>query len=378
MPTLPDLSNPERIQAAVLELVQTGQFAGAIPLLQLLIQQLQPQGGISGLSEFLTEVASAPEQEHQWVDDPWLRFSLLLVACYRETGQLPQALETLTDTVRRAPASPSLACRLASLYWEIEDLPQALHWYGQALQINPAYLPAYEALARLANRDGLPAEALRVLETGLAIELTPAMLEELLVAHARTSPEGFRRAFIALCMQTLSPESFPFVMAIADALYQQQDWYACSYLAHHLTTVFPEHLPALDLYLLASLQQGDCAPPLTLLFARLRENPEQGGLWYRLGCALSRWQMPLSARQALLAAQELLAPNDGLLLAVTAQLAQLPEQVSRAQTVRELLRRELVDPAFRQALALQPEVALQSLGLQPDPEWEGLLAKMRF
>ena len=105
----------------------------------------------------------------------------------RQTGDLPTALRTVQPLLKITPRKASVAAIIGTLYFESKFWPQAAHWFGIAVRLNPdserASLGLFHALWESDKRREALSEMARFRATHHAPEydtLHREMTEELL------------------------------------------------------------------------------------------------------------------------------------------------------------------------------------------------------
>ncbi|MCC7167940.1 MAG: tetratricopeptide repeat protein, partial [Rhodospirillales bacterium] len=84
-------------------------------------------------------------------------------------GRLDQALYHFAQAAVYAP-SASAAHNVATALQKLERIAEAEHWYRQAIEIDPAYAPAYDNLGTLLQLDGRLDESAQLHEKAIALD----------------------------------------------------------------------------------------------------------------------------------------------------------------------------------------------------------------
>lgn len=374
--------NPEeRYQAALLQLHDQPDIA--LSSLEALLQEDLPAATghfALGLQGFLQRITQAP---HPWAPEStegtsealsWqqplrTRIELTLAEIYWQQGQPEAAFAHLRSALARQ-ASPELYRLAARWQLEKQDYAGAISNLGQALQLSPGYLEAYEDLALLANLTGSPELAYRVISLAMPLGLTPRLFEELLLACGHQEFVPMRSLFLELCVQNVRSETRPLLVPLLRQLYSEADYHHAEYLGWHLLQVFPQEREIRNLYVLAALQQGHYAPALQGLLQAPEAYFRQAEHWFKLGVAYAHWQMFAFAQHAF---ERALALKPELAAEIAAQ--QLPAPVP-SQKVTEVLKRLELDPAFGEALQQDPQACLASYSISWDADLAQVLTNL--
>ena len=84
---------------------------------------------------------------------------LMLSELYSEEGKKDQALSTLLDLRKKAPAYAQLEFVLGSLYLELKKFPESEEALKRAIQIQADFLPAYASLQKNYTETNRPKDA---------------------------------------------------------------------------------------------------------------------------------------------------------------------------------------------------------------------------
>ncbi|MGV3524544.1 MAG: hypothetical protein ACO1RX_09975 [Candidatus Sericytochromatia bacterium] len=366
-PETPELAAIEASLLAALNDWAAGELTRAEAALLALLPQLppaEPGPFWPVLTDFLREVAQQPAHDLSWSLAPALQARVALAAIWQAQGRVEEGLQLLQQV---AEAHPSAS--LFHLYgrWQFEAgaYPIAALAWLQALIEDPSYLPASTDLATLANLNGDSELAVRLIQQALVFGQTPALFQELLLACAREPHLPMRTLFIELCVQHVTPTSQTLLVMLLQRLYDEGDYHHASYLGFHLLQVFPHDPSVRNHYVLAAVQQGQYAPALQALLEAPEALFRQGSHWFKLGAVCERWDMPLFADFAYRHAHTL---DASLLNETTPRLARLQLDLSLDSRLAQILRLLTVAESFRAHLHQDPGGALQSWGLDPDPE----------
>lgn len=340
-----------------------GELAQATTCLEAFVAQtpLPRLGGFyPDLSLFLQQ-GLHNRQTLSWEQSPGLLARIQLARLYWLQQQHSAALQQLNRLLQDAPAA-ALFHLLGRWHFELQAHEAAAVAWLEALRINPAYLPAYEDLATLANLNHDSDLAYQLIQQALPHGLSPRLLEELLLACSREAYIPMRTLFIELCVQQVRPETLPLLLSLLQSLYEQQDWHHAAYLGFHLNQAFPDEPHALRLYVLAALQQQQYAPALQALYRVPARFFDQGTHWFQLAVVYSQWQMPHFARYALKTAARLEPALEPL---VYERQQALPK--AGQDLLAEILRQLMVSPAFKAALQQAPARTLKEWDIQSRP-----------
>ncbi|PKL76275.1 MAG: hypothetical protein CVV27_11090 [Candidatus Melainabacteria bacterium HGW-Melainabacteria-1] len=343
-----------------------GDFAKAeAALTELLAMPLAPTFGrfLPDLDSFLGQVSLSIRQERREVPDWNLDWhgmaSFALSQLSWEQQRHDEAIERLRRSLQKRPSAEGYHL-LGRWLIEINERNDAIAALSQALQQDPAWLPAYEDLAMLANLNGDSDLAFGYIQQAMSIELTPRLFDELLLACSREDYVPMRSLFLELCARQIRTETKPVLIPLLRRLYEGGDVHSAGYLGFHLLQAFPTDREVLNLYVLSALRQQQYVPALRALLQAPDVFFRQGEHWFKLGVAYELWNMPAFARHALSRAAAL-APE--LEAEVTPRLADLPAEQALEQIVSQILRQMMLSPAFARALHEDPEAMLAEWGL---------------
>lgn len=320
------------------------------------------------LGSYLAQLALGHPQD--WILDVRSAAVLMLTRLWWEQAKHQAALSLLQARLTVAPWAEGYH-QLARWRLQLNLNEEAVSALGQALQQDPAYLPAYEDLAWLANLEDDSQLAYRIVQQAMEYELTPRLFEELLIASSRSDYIPMRSLFLELCVRHVSAETRPLLIPLLRQLYAEGDFHHTAYLGAHLLQVFPSEREVLNLYVLAMLRQEQYVPALQALLQAPEAFFRQAEHWFKLGVAYSLWQMPDFARFALTKARSLSAE---LSTEADQRLAGLPEAGQLESLVKQVLKQMLLQPDFVTALRESPEAALARWGLKADPDLLDALA----
>lgn len=343
----------------------------AIACLETFIAQtpLPQLGGFyQELGDFLQQSLQQRQAMH-WEQSPALLARIQLAQLYWSQAEAAAAIQQLRLLLQTYP-SAALFQLLGRWQFEQQSHEEAAVSWLEALRINPAYLPAYEDLATLANLNGDSDLAYQLIQQALPHGLSPRLLEELLLACSQEDYIPMRTLFIELCVQQLRNETLPLLLQLLQSLYDQADWHHASYLGFHINQMYPDERQALALYVLAALQQKQYAPALQALYRVPPAFFDEGQHWFQLAVVYSRWNMPAFARFALKSAVRL-SPD---LKAQAQEGLQTLPRPDAAHLLSEITRQMLVSPAFRDALQRAPARTLKEWDIVPRP---ALLASLK-
>jgi len=370
------MTTPEQLYQQAQSEIQAQNLPAAAALLEHLLAQdlpAAPAGRFyTNLASWLQQVAQdarpsalKPPAElvaaQSWYQDLGLLARLQLAHVYWALAKTEAALSCLLELLATHP-SAELYHLQGRWYFELGAHSEAAVAWHQALQQNRAYLPAYEDLATLANLNGDADLAYALIQQALSYQLTPRLLEELLLACSQTEYVPMRTLFLELCVQHIRLETQALLSVLLQKLFLEQDWHHASYLGFHLNQVFPEHEAILEIYVLSALHQGQFVPALQALWRAGPDLFSRGAQWFRLGVTYEQWHMPHFARHALTQAA-VLEPE--LKAAVRQRLKSLPVEVAEAELLAEVLRQVLVSEAFKSDLQADPAQTLSDWGISP-------------
>lgn len=132
-------------------------FATASPrqeeLQKLAFQALQSNNRDAATAALLGIAETEPLSELKAVS------MLMLSELYSEEGKKDQALSTLLDLRKKAPAYAQLEFVLGSLYLELKKFPESEEALKRAIQIKADFLPAYTSLQKNYTETNRPKEA---------------------------------------------------------------------------------------------------------------------------------------------------------------------------------------------------------------------------
>lgn len=313
------------------------------------------------LGSYLAQLALG--RDNDWVLDVKSAATLLLSRLWWEQERRDAALDLLGSRLQGAPWAEGYH-QLARWRLELGFGEEAVSALGQALQQDPAYLPAYEDLAWFANREGDSDLAYKIVQQGMAYELSPRLFEELLIASSRADYIPMRSLFLELCVRRVTPETRPLLMPLLHKLYAEGDYHHAAYLGSHLLQAFPAEREVLSVYVLSALQQQQYVPALQALLQAPDAFFRQGEHWYKLGIAYGLWQMPDFARHALNKARSL---TPGLEKEILPRLNSLPPDLKPLERlndlIKQILKQMLLQPEFSLSLRREPEKTLLRWGL---------------
>lgn len=372
MPESPDVF---ALYRSALDALGQGQLAEARSRLQDVLEQPAPPVAgrfLPDLTSYLSQITRPRGAEVSWNLDPHAAARWLLCQISWELGETEAALTSLQQQLDGNPTAIGYHL-FARWLLELARPDAAAAALGQALQQDPAYLPAYEDLATLANANGASDLAFRVIQQALSLELSPRLFQELLLACSREDYVPMRSLFLELCVRYITAETRLLLQPLLQRLYEEGDFHHAAFLGFHLHAAFPLERQILSLYVLASLKLGQFVPALQALLQAGDSHFRQGEHWFKLGVAYSLWRMPDFARHALLRAQALtpaLAPESA------SWLQQLPAPAQLDSLLGQILRQIMVEPAFATALQEQPEATLSAWGLPLSPELLAAVARI--
>jgi tetratricopeptide (TPR) repeat protein len=153
---------------------------------------LQPDAAVwSGLGELYEQQQRIPEAAHAWQEavrqtaNPALkaRSLLRLARLYVETGHGEAALQALDEGVSIAPPQMvqpgsgrnfrfNVAQARAAAWWSLHDLPRAISFQEEAVQLDPNAADAWAHLAKLYGRQGRVEDERRAAEHATALAST--------------------------------------------------------------------------------------------------------------------------------------------------------------------------------------------------------------
>lgn len=132
-------------------------FATASPrqeeLQKLAFQALQSNNRDAATAALLGIAETEPLSELKAVS------MLMLSELYSEEGKKDQALSTLLDLRKKAPAYAQLEFVLGSLYLELKKFPESEEALKRAIQIQADFLPAYASLQKNYTETNRPKDA---------------------------------------------------------------------------------------------------------------------------------------------------------------------------------------------------------------------------
>ncbi|PIQ29113.1 hypothetical protein COW36_18025 [bacterium (Candidatus Blackallbacteria) CG17_big_fil_post_rev_8_21_14_2_50_48_46] len=309
----------------------------------------------------LHQILSA-QAEIFWEIHPEIQLAAWQAQAYFHLKQAHQAIQVLQKLIANHSVSAAVYHQLSRYLWAEGRVEEGLLPLYQALEKEPAYLPAYIDLVFLANGQKAFERVYQLARMGFREGFSLRLLEEVALAAAQREAFDLRFLLLELCVQNIQPESRDVLVDLAKSLYLQGDYKNCEYLSYHLMQVFSEDAEIFDLHLLAVMQLEHWVPAIRLLKRSLAAQAENPGHWFRLGIAYSRWQMPLLARYALGQALAL-NPETELQLECQALLEQLPQSRSLEASVAELLRESLLTPGFSEKIRNQCPETLAELGI---------------
>ncbi|MBF2052722.1 MAG: hypothetical protein IGS03_04565 [Candidatus Sericytochromatia bacterium] len=315
-------------------------------------------GFYSDLTAFLQQGVQS-KTDQSWEQSPALRARIQLAQLYWSQQRHAVALQQLTWLLDEMPAA-ALFHLLGRWHFELQAHEAAAVAWLEALRLNPAYLPAYEDLATLANLNGDSDLAYQLIQRALPYGLSSRLLEELMLACSREAYIPMRTLFIELCVQQIRSETLPLLLSLLQSLYDQADWHHATYLGFHLNQVFPDEPHALRLYVLSALQQQQYGPALQALYRVPARFFDDGAHWFQLAVVYSQWQMPHFAHYALKTAARL---EPALTPLVQVRQQALPE--ASQDLLAEIIRQLMVSPAFKAALQQAPARTLKEWDIQP-------------
>lgn len=354
-------------------LLQQGQEAQAETLLLQLVNlpSARAEGHfLPDLSSFLGEILSNRYAQLDWNLNWQDMARFLLSQLYWQQGRQHEALGLLRQQLYTSPSAEGYH-QLARWLLELERREEALLALGQALQRNPAYLPAYEDLAMLANLNGDSDLAFRIIQQAMEYELSPRLLQELLLASSRQDFVPMRSLFLELCVYLINAETKPLLIPLLQRLYAEGDLHHAGYLASHMLQAFPNEREILNLYVLTLLRQRQYAPAIQALLRNLDSQSQSAEHWLKLGIAYSLWKMPLFASYAL---QQCLLLNPKLEAEVRPWREQLPAEQSLDSSLSQILRQIMLQSSFRELLRQDPLQALGLWGIEAEPALLDILA----
>lgn len=358
--------SPAEIYHQACTLMAQAELAAAAELFRQILQsppEASPGRFFIDFSSFLEHSLHFPQRDTQWNLDLTLASHLHLAQIYWQENDCEQALQELKPILYRSP-SAELYHLQARWLLELGRIPEALRALNQCLLQNPIYLPAYADLATVANQNGASDLAHKFIRRALSHQLTPRLLEELLLTSTQTEQISMRSIFIELCVQNIQDSTALTLMTLLKSLYAQQDFHHAEYLGFHLLQVFPHEREIMNLYTLAALQQGHQAPALQALLNAPEAFFEEGGHWFKLGMAYLNWKMPDFARFALQQAQSLDPQLEPL---VSPSLTALSATSTRDELLSQVLRQAMLSPQFRAELHRAPTALLAHWRIPTEP-----------
>lgn len=355
--------DPTSLYRTAREAIEAGDYTAAeTALLALLAMPAARAPGrfLPDLDSFLAQLAHGRHQD--WNLNWQGTAAMLLAMLYWNQERHDEALSRLQSLLAGSPSAEGYHL-LARWLLEIERREPAVLALNQALQQDPAYLPAYEDLAMIANLNGDSDLAAGVIQQAMAYELSPRLFDELLLACSREDYLPMRSLFLELCVRRVGPETRPLLVPLLRRLYAEGDLHHAGYLGYHLLQAFPGERELLSLYVLAMLNQRQYAPALKALLQAPDALFRQGEHWLKLGIAYSLWRMPDFARFAL---QRAAALSPELEAEIAPWRADGPQSGLDA-LLSQILRQMLLQPSFAERLRTNPKTTLASWGLEVGP-----------
>lgn len=322
------------------------------------------------LDSFLSAVATN-QADVVWRQLPEVQVRLWCAQSAHALNEFERAHRHLDAVVQQYP-HPALAYLKGCWYNEQGLTLDALASFADALKIDKNYLMAYEAMITLANTARLPELAFRLIQQASQIHMTPWLLEELFLASSQKEFVSMRSLFLELCVNYLSPSSQALLGLLLQQLYEQKDYYHCTYLGFHLLSYGYWPREVRNLYVLAALHEKQMAQVLQLLL-RWPISAQDALYCLHVGQAFLYWQMPHFAveffNQGLSKAPEDLTLQRSK---VDAADACLQKGVSEAAFLKDCLKRMAVDPGFKHRFLTQPQDLLLHYHLTWSAAWERL------
>ncbi len=252
----------------------------------------------------------------------------------------------------------------------------ALEAFAEALKKDPLYIEAYEAMVTLANMAQLPELAFALIQQASQIQMTPRLLEELLLASGQEAFVSMRSLFLELCVHYISPSNQELLGLLLTQLYQQEDYYHCTYLGFHLLSYGYWAQEVRHIYVLAALHEKQMAQVLQLLL-RWPSSAQDALYYFHGGQAFLHWNMPHFAldmfNQGLTLAPEDTALNQAKIQAKaqTTEASKINADLE-GELLKAFLKRMAIDPGFKQDFIAQPRALLLHYHLAWSQPWERL------
>lgn len=359
--------DPQQLYQSACEHLHAGRQAEAeATLLSLLEQPYVPMIGkfLPSLESFLSDALSQSLTPSDWSLSCFEQGRFLLAQLYWQQARYAEAIACLEILLLANPVA-ELYHQLARWYLELNQYEDCNRVLQDAIRVNPAYLPAYEDAAMLANLRGDSQGAFALIQAALQYELTPRLLQELILASSRDDFVPMRSLFVELCVYVIRPENKALLIPLLQHLYELQDWHHAAYLGSHLWHAFPQESEVLNIYVLSLIKQAQYVPALQTLLAAPEKFWRDGSQWFKLGVAYSLWKMPLFSNFAFDKARTLtreLEPD------IVKWQSDLVLENNLDSVLTQVLRQMLVYPLFRDQIRLNPEQALKNWGIEISPE----------
>ena len=230
-------------------------------------------------------------------------------------------------------------------------------------------------MVTVANIAQLPELAFALIQQASQIQMTPRLLEELLLASGQEAFVSMRSLFLELCVHYMSPSNQALLGTLLTQLYAQEDYYHCTYLGFHLLSYGYWTEEVRHIYVLAALHEKQMAQILQLLL-RWPSSACDALYCFHTGQAFLYWAMPHFALEMF--NQGLTqTPEDPALLQAKAQATTEAGKInaspeSEGELLKAFLKRMTVDPAFKQDFITQPQALLLRYHLTWSNAWERL------
>ncbi len=350
--------DPQQLYQSACEHLQAGRETEAetdlLALLEL-PQMLVTGKFLPNLESFVSESLNQSLFQTDWNLSFFDQGRFVLLQLYWQQSRYADAISHLQLLLLTNPVA-ELYHQLARWYLELNQYAECSHALQAAMAMNPAYLPAYEDAAMLANLNGDSQAAFALIQAAMVYELTPRLLQELIFASSHDDFVPMRSLFVELCIYVIRPENKTLLIPLLQHLYEQQDWHHAAYLGSHLWQAFPQEPEVLNIYVLSLLKQEQYVPALQALLAAPEKSWREGQHWFKLGVTYTLWQMPLFANFAFDKARSLAKDLESEIVKWQSELKLIYDLDS---VITQVLRQMLLQPLFRDQMRSGPEQALK-------------------
>jgi len=269
-----------------------------VRLSQIALASGDLEGGIKGLEDALA-AENAP-----------LQAQLSLISGYMRQGKNAKALEVSERLVKQFPGDPVAYQVLASVQVARKDNSAARAAFAKALELNPAYLPAADGLARLDLIDRKPADARRRFES--VVEREPKNELALLgLAEVMAKTNAPPADVIAVLKRAVAakPDSVRARVALVTAYLFERDARAALTAAQEAAAALPNDSRVLDALGRAQLAAGETNQAIETFNRLAAAEPKSAAPLTRLASVYAARKEMDKAVDALQRAQKL-APGD--------------------------------------------------------------------